>query len=251
MTTTSSVTSFSEYAGTTASQQSANKLSDDMDTFLHLLTTQLKHQDPLSPMDSTEFTNQLVQYSSVEQQIQTNSYMEDLIAAQNTSLGATAVNYIGNTVQISSSTLPLQDGNALFAYNLPEDAKTAAIVIRDAAGNTVFTANAETSVGNHEFSWDGVDNDGNQLDDGAYYIDVTAIDLDSDASLGVLTTVFGKVTAAGSDDNGVYLGIGDVVADINDVLTIRSADYLTNKQVAEETATEETNNTTEEESSDS
>lgn len=249
MTTTSAVTSFSDYTGASASDQSTAKLSEDLDTFLTLLTTQLKHQDPLSPMDSTEFTNQLVQYSSVEQQIQTNSNLEDMIAGQNTSLSATAVNYIGHSVQIMSHALPLQDGNAKMSYNIPEDAKTAAISIKDAAGKTVYTTAAETTVGNHEFTWDGKDNNGNQLDDGAYYVDATAIDLDSDKSLSVLTTVFGKVTAAGSDENGVYLGLGDVIADIDDVLTIRPAEFLSKDDVvSEETTTEDT--TTEEETSE-
>lgn len=258
MTTTSSVTSFNDSAGVAASQQSASKLSNDMDTFLHLLTTQLKYQDPLSPMDSTEFTNQLVQYSGVEQQIQTNEYLENLISAQNTNLGAAAINYIGKTVQISSKSLPLQEGSAKFGYYLPEEAKKCAVVIKDSAGKTVFTTNGEKTVGNNEYVWDGKDNNGNQLEDGAYYVDVTAIDLDSDKSLDVFTSVFGKVTGVANDENGVYLGIGDVVADLSDVLTIRPSEYIkgatteeTTDTTTEETTVENTTDTTGEETSGS
>ncbi len=70
--------------------QSGLKLADDMQQFLTLLTTQLQNQDPLSPMDSTEFTNQLVQFSQVEQQITSNQKLDSLLALQLASISSVA-----------------------------------------------------------------------------------------------------------------------------------------------------------------
>ncbi|HZZ11369.1 MAG TPA: flagellar hook capping FlgD N-terminal domain-containing protein, partial [Paraburkholderia sp.] len=78
----------------TASQQ----LAGNFDTFLTLLTTQLQNQDPLSPMDSTQFTQQLVAFSGVEQQINTNNNLQSLIALNQSQQAASAVSYIGHSV---------------------------------------------------------------------------------------------------------------------------------------------------------
>ena len=92
----------------TDSASSSETLFGDMETFLYLLVTQLQNQDPLDPMDTAEYTNQLVQYANVEQSIQTNSYLETMIAQNITSVGAQATSYMDKVVQFESTAMPLQ-----------------------------------------------------------------------------------------------------------------------------------------------
>src|SRR6185436_7021719 len=94
------------------------KLAKDLDSFLLLLTSQLKNQDPLSPMDSTEFTNQLTQFAQVEQQININQNLTSLLAATTQNIVSNAVNYIGNTVEGASDQVPMQGGKFKAAYGL-------------------------------------------------------------------------------------------------------------------------------------
>ena len=96
--------------GITQTANSSQTLSADMNTFLTLLTTQLKYQDPMDPMDTAEFTNQLVQYSSVEQAIQTNSKLDNLLTLTVSNLGAQAISYIGKTAQVLGDVMPLEGG---------------------------------------------------------------------------------------------------------------------------------------------
>jgi len=107
----SGITGYAQ-SNTGSDNSSRQTLSADMNTFLTLLTTQLKYQDPLDPMDTAEFTNQLVQYSSVEQAIQTNEKLDSLLSMNVANLGAQAVSYIGKTVQVLGDVMPLEGGKA-------------------------------------------------------------------------------------------------------------------------------------------
>jgi flagellar basal-body rod modification protein FlgD len=217
MSTVGSVGTSADQLSTTS--QSRNKLAQDMDTFLTLLTSQLKNQDPLSPMDSTEFTNQLVQFAQVEQQISYNEKLDSLIGLTVGSQAATAVQYIGLDVEAESSLLPVQEGKGRFAYGLTEDAKSVGIIIQDSAGKTVFTAAGDTSAGVHEFKWDGKDKDGNQLDDGTYRISITALDQDG-ASIDTWSTIFGTVTGVTSQDGETILTLGKVGVSLDNILSV-------------------------------
>lgn len=153
--------------GTTNNTASQN-LSADMNTFLTLLTTQLKYQDPLDPMDTAEFTNQLVQYSSVEQAIQTNEKLDSLLSMNIANLGAQAVSYIGKVAQVLGNVMPLEGGKAKATYTLDKNVVSTTIVVKDMNGNIVYSEQGKVTSGTHEFTWDGKDSNGNQLEDGAY-----------------------------------------------------------------------------------
>lgn len=195
-----------------------NKLAKDLNTFLTLLTSQLKHQDPLSPMDSTEFTQQLVQFAQVEQQMSQNEKLDKLVAAQNASLAATAVGYIGNYVEAESTQVPLQDGKGRFAYGLREAATQVGIMIKDATGRIVRSFNGETSAGMHDFRWDGKDDSGDQLPDGTYGIAITATG--DKGSVETWSTAFGKVTGVTSKDGEVLLVMDKAGVPISRILSI-------------------------------
>ncbi len=213
--------------GNNNTNSSSQQLSADMNTFLQLLTTQLKYQDPMDPMDTAEFTNQLVQYSSVEQAIQTNEKLDTMMSLSIANLGAQAVSYIGKTVQVLGDVMPLEDGKAKASYTLDKDVLSATIVVKDMNGNVVYSQSGEKTSGTHEFNWDGKDSDGNQLEDGAYQIEVSTKVAEGDTAASVTTTIFGKVTGVASDQNNIYVGLGDAVtAQLGDIVTIRYDDYF-------------------------
>jgi flagellar basal-body rod modification protein FlgD len=169
-------------AATTSQAASAQKsLSSNFDTFLTLLTTQLKNQDPLSPMDSNQFTQQLVQFSQVEQQINSNKNLESLISLTKTQSATNAVSYLGKTLTVTDGTAALQNGAAGWAYSLPNDAATARLVVTDAKGHVVYTGVGETGAGLHSFSWDGKTNAGNDVPAGSYKLSVVAQAADGSA----------------------------------------------------------------------
>ena len=207
-------------AGGTQSAGSQAKLNEDLNRFLNLLITQLKNQDPLDPMDATEFTSQLVQFASVEQQIYQNGHLEKLLTLQQTSQVASMVDYLGTTVEANGSALSLDDGQAEFTYTLGNGVNEATIIIKDSHGLTVFTAEAETEIGQHKFTWDGKSNGGLQNDDGAYTVTVAATDR-AGGILDVAQTVFGRVTGAGVENGAVTLYLGDVPVSMNDVLSVK------------------------------
>jgi len=158
------------------SDTAAQQLSGNFDTFLTLLTTQLKNQDPLSPMDSNEFTQQLVQFSAVEQQINANRNLETLIGLGKSQAGATAVSYLGKTITLTDGSAALQASSANWNYTLAGAAQDSVLTVADAQGKVVYVTHGEVSAGAHSFAWDGHDNAGTQLPDGPYKLTVTAID---------------------------------------------------------------------------
>jgi flagellar basal-body rod modification protein FlgD len=154
--------------------RSQSQLAANFDTFLLLLTAQLKNQDPLEPMDSTEFTQQLVQFSQVEQQITSNKNLESLIALTQARSASDAVSYLGKTLTLTDGTAALMGGEANWAYALDNNAASATMTILNAHGDVVYTAPAETSEGLHSFAWDGVGSNGATLPPGPYQLKVTA-----------------------------------------------------------------------------
>jgi flagellar basal-body rod modification protein FlgD len=194
-------------------------LAETFDTFLTLLTTQLQYQDPLDPMDTNEFTSQLVEFTSVEQAISTNQKLDELLALQNGTQLNDAVNYIGKTVGADGIILMLQGGEATITYDLGANAADANILMIDEQGNTVRTLDADTGVGHHEVVWDGLDDDGEPLEDGLYGFLVTAIDAE-DNPVPLVQGTAGQVTGVKLVDGEVILEIDELEVALSDVLTI-------------------------------
>ncbi len=170
----SSLSSVAQSASTSQkTASSAATLSENFDTFLTLLTTQLQHQDPLEPMDSSEFTNQLVQYSNVEQSIQQNANLEKMISMFQTQGLNTATGYIGKEVTALTDMAYHTGDGANWIYSLESNADTVNIIVTDASGKTVYSGTGETAAGEHNFAWDGRDKDGNPLPEGFYKLQVT------------------------------------------------------------------------------
>ena len=166
-------------ASTGSTSQAANdtaSLANNFDTFLTLLTAQLQNQDPLAPMDSTQFTQQLVQFSQVEQQIRTNQQMESLVGQFQAASASAALSYLGKDAIIEADETYLAGGEANWAYVLPDGgADTVKVTVRDSAGRAVYTAeDVPITEGEHLFTWDGVKTNGETAADGVYTIDIEA-----------------------------------------------------------------------------
>lgn len=212
-------------AATSATSQSANSskaLSGNFDTFLKLLTAQLQNQDPLEPMDTSQFTQQLVQYSSVEQNIYTNKNLETLIALQqNAGLGS-AVSYIGRDVTADTSEAALADGQAAWTYTLPSTAASVSLTVTDASGKTVFSGTGPVEAGIHTVGWDGVTSSGGTAPEGVYKLTVKAVD-SAGQTLTAPLTLTGRVTGIETVDGEVVLDVGGVKLKLSDVTAVREA----------------------------
>ena len=212
--------------------QSANsqaKLEDDLNRFLNLLVTQLKNQDPLDPMDSNEFTSQLVQFASVEQQIFQNSNLEELVALGQVNQVSTLVDFIGKRIEVTGTTkFPLENSQAEFTYSMPEGAKSASIIIRDANGLSVYEKDANLDSGQHTFKWDGTNRYGEPVEDGQYSVLVSGLDREGNL-LDIGTTVFGRVTGIGVDNGVPTMFMGDIEVPQTMVLSVKEQPAVVNE----------------------
>jgi flagellar basal-body rod modification protein FlgD len=171
-----SVTPTTTASTTGAASNSMQQLSGNFDTFLQLLTSQLKNQDPTSPMDTNQFTQQLVEYSQVEQQLDTNTNLQSLISQGASQSAAYATSYLGKNVTVSGGQGSLTNGEGSWTYNLGAAASSALVTITNPAGVTVYNGQGPTAEGNNTITWNGTDNNGNQLPDGTYTLSVAASD---------------------------------------------------------------------------
>jgi len=206
----------------TATQGAAAKtLAGNFDTFLTLLTTQLQNQDPLNPMDSNQFTQQLVEFSQVEQQINTNDNLQKLIDGVQSSQFASSVGYIGKSIEATGAHAGIKaDGGANWQYNLPSEAKSVTLAVADANGKTVFSQSGDTAAGGHSFAWNGKDAAGNHMPAGVYTLTISASDPKGQpitAATSISGIVDGVETVAGVQ--GLLVGGQSIpVSDVTKVL---------------------------------
>jgi flagellar basal-body rod modification protein FlgD len=206
-------------AATTATPDSMKQLSSNFSTFLTLLTTQLKNQDPTSPMDSNQFTQQLVMYSQVEQQIDTNTNLKTLITQGTSNASAMAAAYLGKKVSVTNGNASLSGGTAAWTYSLDTAASANQLSITDSNGRTVFTANGETTAGNHSFSWDGKDMRGNQLADGTYKLTIAPVDSGGNKVTGSVASA-GTVGQIDMTSGTPKLVVGNMELNLGDIAAL-------------------------------
>jgi flagellar basal-body rod modification protein FlgD len=180
---------------------------DDLNSFLRLLTTQLRNQDPMSPLDTNQFTQQLVSFSQVEQAIKTNKQLESMASMLSTNMLASSLALVGKKVAVDSAEMGLVDGEVQFSYALPATAKRTELVISDTAGNIVWRGTGETGAGMHGFTWDGKDSSGRPMPEGTYRLDVVAQRFDGSV-MTVPVTSFGIVGGVLMKDGAASLAFG-------------------------------------------
>ena len=214
------MTSISNIVSQNATTQAQKaQLNQDFDDFLTLLTTQLQNQDPLDPMDSNEFTNQLVQFSQVEQQLATNDLLEDMRALDVLKITQLGLSFVGLDVEVTGDTFQYDGSSSQvdLGYKLPANAADTTISIKNADGQTVYSVDGETSAGLKTFRWDGKNKDGFNVPAGSYTIEVSALN-EKNESMIVPTNVPGRVEGIESDGSGeILLLVGDQKLAITDI----------------------------------
>jgi flagellar basal-body rod modification protein FlgD len=168
--------------------------------------TQLKNQDPTTPMDANSFTTELVQFSSVEQQINTNSSLTQLIQLTQASDVAQSSALVGKQVTVQSTQIPLQNSSGTLNFTAPT-AEAVSIVIQNSAGSTLQQVTVNATQGANTWNWNGTNSSGQTVADGAYTVTVTSGTAGASATA-VPFTVVGTATGVTSSSSGVNLQLG-------------------------------------------
>ena len=198
---TGSTSSSNSSTGSTTS----TGLADNFQTFLTLLTTQLQNQNPLDPLDTNQFTQQLVQFAGVEQQLKSNDQLKALVEIEKSAQATQALVYVGNTVAVDGSKAQF-DKSATWNFQAEKDT-AATITITNATGQTAYTGSYTLKQGNSSFVWDGKGNDGVQWPPGTYTLTATGKD-SSGNSVAISTEVQGVVDSVDLSASPPLLSIG-------------------------------------------
>ncbi len=205
---TAAVTAQTNATATSASAVGVDKqtLASNFTTFLQLLTTQLKNQNPMDPLDTNQFTQQLVQFAQVEQQLKSNDQLSTLVTLQKTAQSTAALGFVGQTVAVDGATAKLANNQASWSFNIAKPA-TATVTISNSAGQQVYNGSFTMNAGPQNFVWDGHGNNGTLWPDGNYTISVTAKDT-SGQTVAVAPEVQGVVDSVDLTKNPPLLSIG-------------------------------------------
>ncbi|MDO8980279.1 MAG: flagellar hook capping FlgD N-terminal domain-containing protein [Afipia sp.] len=190
---------------TTSGSTSSTGIADNFQSFLMLLTTQLQNQNPLDPLDTNQFTQQLVQFAQVEQQLKSNSQLEALVNIEKTAQSTQALVFVGQTVAVDGSTAHF-DGNATWNFKAPSNS-SATITITNSAGQTAYTGSFAIGAGDSSFVWDGKGKDGTKWPVGDYKMTVTAKDSNG-KDIAISTEVQGTVDSVDLTASPALLSIG-------------------------------------------
>jgi len=194
------------------------QLAKDFDQFLILLTTQLQNQDPLNPMDSSEFTNQLVQFSQVEQAINANQKLDDLVSLQLGSISSVALGYVGLDVNYIGDEMNYDGSSPVtVSYAMSEDAYSTKINVYNEKGELVFSDTAAKTAGKHEYVWHGDHMGGGKVEPGTYKVTIDSLDSEGEA-IDTSTVVSGRVRGIESQNGVVYLLIGERAVPLGQVI---------------------------------
>jgi len=188
--------------------------------FLRMLIAQLENQDPLNPQEATEFSAQLAQFSSLEQEIAMRTSLEQISTAIAGGDKSTAINLIGRDVLAESAQFELNGGGATLHYDLAGPSDTTVLEIRDARGALVHSSDlGPGSGGPAEFQWDGAGLSGIPLPSGVYNFEVLAVaDL---VPVSTTTLIEGRVSGADVSSGIPTLRVGDVVIPLANILEVR------------------------------
>jgi flagellar basal-body rod modification protein FlgD len=179
----------------------------------------LKNQNPLSPLDTNQFTQQLVEFAGVQQQINTNDSLATLVSLQQTAQSSQALQFVGKTAVVSGNTATMTKSEATWELNIPS-ASTVNVSIANSSGQTVYSNSFAASAGNNQvFAWNGLGTDGTQLPDGNYTLTATAKD-SAKNTVAVSTSVAGVVSSVNLTQSPPLLTIGGQTFTVNQVQSI-------------------------------
>ena len=214
-------------ATTGSTNESITGLADDFSSFLLLLTTQLQNQDPTSPMDADQFTQQLVQFSGVEQQIRSNETLGELASLMKADQLSQSVGYLGAEVEVEGDVFRLgEDGMAKIHYDLESPSSSVLLKITDEFGRVVALRNGELGAGRHSFSWDGIGDNGVQHTDGSYKVEILAQSADG-TPVEADTTISGIVDGVEMNGAETMLSVDGELMPLERVSAVRTASTAT------------------------
>ena len=200
----------------TSSSSTNPGIAQNFTQFLQLLTTQLQNQNPLDPLDTNQFTQQLVQFAQVEQQLRSNDQLETLVSLQKTAQASSALDFVGKTVVISGATTHLgSSGTTTWTFSSPKPAN-ATVTIRDASGQLAFSGNYSVNTGRQDFVWDGTGSNGQRWPAGNYTMTITAKDANGQ-NVAITTDVQGIVDSADVTQTPPVLSIGDLTFTLDQI----------------------------------
>ena len=209
----------SSSSSSSLSSTSGATLAGNFQTFLTLLTTQLQNQNPLDPVDTNQFTQQLVEFASVEQQLKTNDSLSTLVSLEQTAQSTQALTFVGKTAVVNGNTAALTNSQATWELNIPSNSNVN-VSIANSSGQTVFSGTYAVNAGNNQpFTWNGQGNDGTQWPDGQYTLTATATD-SSGNSVGIATQVQGVVSAVDLTQSPPLLTINGQSYTVNQIQSI-------------------------------
>lgn len=194
-------------------------IADNFDTFLQLLITQLKNQNPLEPLDTNQFTQQLVQFTSVEQQLKTNEFLQAMLQATQNATNSNAVSYVGQTVTASGATTELRDGKAVWVFKIDAPAENSTVTVKDENGNIVYSEKLSLQAGTDNIVWDGTANDGSKLTSGKFTITIDARDSNG-TYIPVTTELMGVVEAVDLSGPEPQLVIAGLLVPISAITSV-------------------------------
>jgi flagellar basal-body rod modification protein FlgD len=201
----SSTNSNTNAAAAVSSAVNNNTIAGNFTTFLQLLTTQLQNQNPLDPLDTNQFTQQLVEFAQVEQQLKSNDELSTLVSLQQTAQASSALNLVGATVVVDGQSEQLTNGSATWTLNATKPT-SATISIADSTGQTAYTGSATLSAGAQAFTWNGQGNNGKIWPAGTYTLTATGVDASGQSST-ITTQVQAPVDSVDLTQNPPLLSI--------------------------------------------
>ncbi len=197
-------------------------VKNNFDTFLSLLTTQLKNQDPTKPLDTNEFTQQLIQYSDVEQLLQSNQKLEALLKLSSVNTSMSLINYVGKEITGKGNTTSLPaEGSARWELDVPSGVSGMTYVVKDSNGNEVYSTTGSPEAGSRSFTWDGTTSSGGRAPAGNYSLTVNATDA-SENAVNVGISVKGIVDGVDMSGETPVLLVNGTAFNINDVSQIHT-----------------------------
>jgi flagellar basal-body rod modification protein FlgD len=233
--TSTNTTSNPTAPGSITNQKSLDSTFSD---FLTLLTTQLKNQDPTSPMDTAQFTNQLVSFSQVEQQLKSNADLDKLVTAANNNQTQLGLSYMGLDVSVQGNQFsfnPATQSAVTVGYTLPAAATSNKISVLDSNSNVVYTTTGSLNKGSNTFTWNGKETNGTTAPAGNYTVQVSAMDA-TNTPIAATTLVPGQVTGMQTASDGtVQLVINN--SQVVPLSSIESATLPPARQTASSTTT--------------
>ncbi|MGC2778933.1 MAG: flagellar hook capping FlgD N-terminal domain-containing protein [Bradyrhizobium sp.] len=207
-------------SGNNKGSNTGSTIAGNFQTFLTLLTTQLQNQNPLDPLDTNQFTQQLVQFAGVEQQLKTNDQLASLLTMQQSVQATQALAFVGKTAVVAGDTTSLTSGKASWGLSIPKNCNLTVNIINK-AGQTVFTGKYTAIAGdNQTYGWNGQGNDGTQWPDGQYKITTVATDATNGNPVAISTQVQGAVSSVDLTQQPPLLTIGGQTYTVNQIQRI-------------------------------